>query len=228
MATYQPTRGRRVRKTRPVTRRRRHNISPGWLLTAAVAAFVAIKTWPLYSALVLGVLVTTVIVAVVRPRRLNRLTARIGQVTSSVRIVMPKRSAIPTQRTVESFYRLSPGRFEEAIAELAAQDPDTVQATVVGGSGDGGMDVRVKRADGTDVLIQCKRYRKGGNVPARDIRDANGAYRDLHRCHRAVIVTTSDFTRDAKDTNAALPQRIRLVNGAQLVAWANGGPSPLA
>ncbi|MFZ3592303.1 restriction endonuclease [Streptomyces sp. BH104] len=226
MATYQSASRRRVRKTRPIARRRR-KINAWWLLAAAGAVYGAFNTWPMYTGLAVAVILLAIIVVGVRPRRLDRLTARIGQVASRVRIVMPQRSVIPAQRTVESFHRLTPGRFEEAVAELASLDRDTVQATVVGGSGDGGMDVRVKRADGTDVLVQCKRYRKGGNVPARDIRDANGAYRDLHRCHRAVIVTTSDFTRDAKATNAVLPQRIRLVNGADLVAWANGGPSPL-
>ena len=232
MTTHLQTgRRRRVRKTRRAARPQRHGIHVGWYVTAAVGLLAAFNSWPLYTGLVLGVaVVATVVVAVLARRcsgRLGGVKARIAKVTSTARHVLPKRSAIPSQRTVEAFYALSPGKFEQAIAELAMEDDDTMQATVVGGSGDGGMDVRVLRSDGSHVLVQCKRYRKGGNVPARDVRDANGAYWDLHRCHRAVIVTTADFTRDAKATNTRLRQQVRLVNGGALVAWATGGPSPL-
>lgn len=74
--------------------------------------------------------------------------------------------------------------------------------------------------------MQCKRYKQGNNVPARDVRDANGAYRDLHHCHHAVIVTTSDFTAQAYEHNAAFRPPLRLINGTALEAWANGGTPP--
>lgn len=207
------------------TRRRRSRRLPrlgwGWLLVALVIAGIA-KTWPVLTGLAVGLIGAAFVLRAIRPAWLRRLHS-----------TMPgnpfHRPALPApgRRTIEAFHRLSPGRFEQAIAELAHQTPNVTAATVVGGSGDGGMDVRVKLANGTDVLIQCKRYRKGNNVPSRDIRDTNGAYRDLHRCHQAAIVTTADFTRDAYATNAQLPQRLRLVNGEALVAWANGtGPAP--
>lgn len=231
MATFPSTRGRRVRKTRDPARRRRRNVHVEWYAAGVIVLYATARTWPLYTSLAAALVVASAVAAAVvtkrQPRRAAGIRTRIGRISSTARTVLPKRSAIPARRTVEAFYALSPGRFEQAIAELASEDDDTAQATVVGGSGDGGMDVRVKRKDGTDVLVQCKRYKKG-NVPARDIRDANGAFWDLHRCHRAVIVTTADFTRQAKETNALLRQQVRLVNGAALAAWANGtGPSPL-
>ncbi|MFJ8929262.1 restriction endonuclease [Streptomyces sp. NPDC102364] len=232
MATSQYTRRRRASTARPPARRRRRNVHAGWYAAGVLVLFVAARTWPLYTGLACGLAVASAVAAVVlakrRPHRTAGMRSRIGKVTAAARIVLPQRSAVPARRTVEGFYALKPGRFEEAIRDLALEDDDTAQATVVGGSGDGGMDVRVLRSDGSHVLVQCKRYRKGGNVPARDIRDANGAYWDVHRCHRAVIVTTADFTKDAKATNTLLRQQVRLVNGAALTAWANGGPSPLS
>jgi hypothetical protein len=55
-----------------------------------------------------------------------------------------------------------------------------------------------------------------------------GVYRDIHHCHAAVIVTTAGYTRSAADTNAMLHQPIRLIDGPQLEAWANGGRPPWA
>lgn len=232
MATYQPARRPRVRKTnpRPVRRTRRSTSSRlipqltlGGLAVTLFIGYILVKSYPLQAIPALIAIAAVVILAVIRPRRLAGLFHGADRIAAA----LPARSALPRQLTAEAFHRLSPGRFEHAVAELA-RDDDTMHATVVGGSGDGGADVLVKRKDGSNVLIQCKRYKKGNNVPSRDIRDANGAYWDLHGCHRAVIVTTADFTKDAKATNARLRQQVRLVNGADLAAWADGtGPSPL-
>lgn len=40
------------------------------------------------------------------------------------------------------------------------------------------------------------------------------------------ILTTASFTRAAVETNAMLPRQLRLIDGHDLVAWANGGPPP--
>lgn len=232
MTVYQSARRRPVRKSRRPAPRRQGRIHWSWATVTVVGVgYISFRAWPAYTIVFLSLAVvgiaTAAILFVVRPAWVSVQAGRVARARASVRISMPQRSALPRQLSVEAFHRLSPGRFEQAVAELA-RDDDTMEATVVGGSGDGGADVLVQRKDGTNVLIQCKRYKKGNNVPSRDIRDANGAYWDLHRCHRAVIVTTADFTRDARTTNARLRQRVRLVNGASLVAWANGtGPSPL-
>lgn len=232
MSVYQSARRRPVRKTRRPAPRRQGRIHKGWAtVTVAGAGYISFRVWPTPTIVLLVLAVvgiaTAAILFVVRPAWVSVQAGRVARARARVRIAMPQRSALPRQLTAEAFHRLSPGRFEHAVAELA-RDDDTMHATVVGGSGDGGADVLVKRKDGSNVLIQCKRYKKGNNVPSRDIRDANGAYWDLHGCHRAVIVTTADFTKDAKATNARLRQQVRLVNGADLAAWADGtGPSPL-
>lgn len=232
MTVYRSVRRRPVRKARRPAPRRQGRIHKGWATATVVGiSYISFRAWPAptiaFLSLAIVGIATAATLFVVRPAWVSVQAGRVARARVNVRKSLPQRSALPRQLTAEAFHRLSPGRFEQAIAELAWDD-DTMQATVVGGSGDGGADVLVKRNDGTNVLIQCKRYKKGNNVPSRDIRDANGAYWDLHRCHRAVIVTTADFTKDAKATNARLRQQVRLVNGAALVAWARGvGPSPL-
>lgn len=221
MAAIHTPAQRRKTTTRRHTGRRLPHLGWGWIIVALGVVGVA-KTWPVLTALTTVLIGAALILRAIQPAWLTRFRNPLPGL-SFYRPALPA----PGRRTVEAFHRLSPGRFEQAIAELAQQDHNVTAATVVGGAGDGGMDVRVKLANGSDVLIQCKRYRKGNNVPARDVRDTNGAYRDLHRCQQAAIVTTADFTRNAYATNAQLTQRLRLVNGDALTAWANGtGPAP--
>ncbi|MGW2863299.1 restriction endonuclease [Streptomyces sp. NPDC001205] len=226
MAISQPA--RRARKNffagarRPVRRSRRRlpRITWGGAAGLALGAFIIAKTYPVPCIVAVTLMAAALILHAVRPVRLSSSLARINRRYA-------RRTALPRQRSLDAFHRMSPGRFEEAVAELATEDPDVISATVVCVSNDRGMDIRVKLVNGIDVLVQCKRYRKGNNVPSAAVVHTNGAYRDLHRCHRAVIVTTSDFTREAQSINATLPQPIRLVSGTELVDWANGGRSPL-
>ena len=156
------------------------------------------------------------IVRGIRPKRLGRLWSVIDRAAA-------RRSALPApgRRTISTFQRLAPGRFEHAIAELAAHDERVIRATVLGGPGDNGMDVCVQLANGTLVLIQCKRNKNGNNVPSSTIRETVGSV-IFHNCHVGAIVTTADFTRDAYATNAGLRQPLRLIKGSDLEAWANG------
>lgn len=229
MTTYPQRRTRtRPRKPRPrVTRRpaRRRRALPAnpgyWALGIAAGGYLAVKTWPVQSVIVLILLAATAVTAVVGPARARRVLAGVGRAVER-RPALPR----PGTRTIAEFQRMSPAHFEQAIAELAAEHPSVASAAVVGGSNDRGMDVRVKLANGTDVLIQCKRYRLGNNVTSEEVMKVNGTYRDIHRCQQAAIVTTSDFTRSAYDTSGMLQQRIRLIPGEDLLAWANGGTPP--
>jgi restriction system protein len=164
---------------------------------------------------------SAVLITKTKPTSLTR-TARRIQALNNRRPALPRNG----HRTLETFQRMNPERFEKAIAELAATDPHVISATRVGGANDRGMDVRVHLHDGRRILIQCKRYRHGNNVGSDIIQTINGVYRELHHCHEAVIITTAKFTRSAFATNAALPHPIRLIDGDSLTAWANGAPAP--
>jgi len=215
---HQPRRTKRPAKTR--YRRRLPRLGWWWLAVPVIALGIA-KTWPVLTGTVVALIGALLVLRAVRPRRLAPLLHRLDTL-SFYRPALPARG----RRTLDAFRHMHPTRFERAIAELAQKDPFVSQATAVGQANDRGMDVLVHLNDGRRVLIQCKRY-NGHNVGSEDIQKTNGTYRDIHHCHQAVIVTTASFTADARDTNAMLPQRIRLVDGAELEAWANGRiPAP--
>jgi len=87
----------------------------------------------------------------------------------------------------------------------------------LGRSGDGGVDGVIDQdALGLDrVYIQAKRYQPGNSVTAGHIRDFFGSL-DRFKAAKGVLVTTSTFTSDAKDTAAQLSKRIVLIDGNQL------------
>lgn len=222
MAT--PASTRRTRKTSTRTRRRNLGLPRlgWWWLGIAFTGFVIAKTWPVLTAVAVALLAIGLITAARRPAWLQHAARRLP-IINFYRPRLPARS----HRSINTFQRMTPGHFEQAIAELALEDRDHVAtATTVGGANDRGADVLVHLNDGRRILIQCKRYRNGNNVGSEDVQKTNGTYRDIHHCHAAIIVTTAGYTRAALDTNTMLPQPIRLIDGPQLEAWANDGPTP--
>ena len=87
----------------------------------------------------------------------------------------------------------------------------------LGKSGDGGVDGVIDQdALGLDrVYIQAKRYQSGNAVGAAQIRDFFGSL-DRFKAAKGILVTTSNFTRDAKETVGQLSKRIVLIDGDQL------------
>lgn len=87
----------------------------------------------------------------------------------------------------------------------------------IGRSGDGGLDGLINQdALGLDrVYIQAKRYATGNNVGAGAIRDFFGGL-DRVRATKGPFVTTSDFSKDARETASQLSKRIVLIDGLGL------------
>jgi len=120
---------------------------------------------------------------------------------------------------------VSPGFFEELIVQLfvamgyGGSSEEAGQA--LGRSGDDGVDGVIDQdVLGVDqVYIQAKRYAEGNNVGSGAIRDFYGAL-SLKKAQKGVFVTTSDFSRSAKDTASALGSRIVLINGLELARLA--------
>ncbi|CDN43315.1 MULTISPECIES: restriction endonuclease [Paenibacillus] len=78
----------------------------------------------------------------------------------------------------------------------------------VGGSGDHEVDLILKGKEGYKIAVQCKRWKRDvGN----DIVLRLKAGKQVHGCYDAWIVTTSNFTRAAKE--AAERLNIKLING---------------
>jgi len=89
----------------------------------------------------------------------------------------------------------------------------------LGKSGDGGVDGVIDQdALGLDrVYIQAKRYQQGNTVGGGEIRDFFGSL-DRFKAAKGLFVTTSDFTKDARETAGLLSKRIVLIGGDQLAA----------
>ena len=90
-------------------------------------------------------------------------------------------------------------------------------ARAIGRSHDNGVDGVIHQdALGLDrVYIQAKKYGSGTTVGGSDIRDFYGSLA-LHKASKGVFFTTSTFTKQAAETAQGFPNRIVLINGAQL------------
>ena len=86
---------------------------------------------------------------------------------------------------------------------------------VVGKSGDAGIDGIIKEDRlGLDlVYIQAKRWE--GTVGAQVVREFSGSL-DMHRARKGVLITTSEFSRSAKESADWSDKQIILIDGHQL------------
>ena len=94
---------------------------------------------------------------------------------------------------------------------------DAAMGRVTGRSGDGGIGGTIREdALGLDeVYVQAKKYAEGNAVGEGDLRNFAGAI-DAAGTTKGVFVTTSGFTRAAKDYVARSPKRIVLIDGEEL------------
>jgi restriction system protein len=113
----------------------------------------------------------------------------------------------------------SPSFFERLVVELlvAMGYGGTLQdaGRAVGKSGDGGIDGIIKEDRlGLDVIyLQAKRWE--GNVSRPEIQKFAGALLG-NQARKGVFITTSDFTKEAKDYVKTISSNIILINGEEL------------
>jgi len=106
---------------------------------------------------------------------------------------------------------LSPESFEEFVGELFEMLGYEVER--VGGSGDEGADLRLRRSDGLLAVVQCK-YHKQGVVGSPTLQKFLGTIHHT-RSHKGFFVTTSTFSLAAEKFAAENP--IELLDGPRLV-----------
>ncbi len=115
----------------------------------------------------------------------------------------------------------APAFLERAVVDLLIamgySGGDAAMGRVTGRSGDGGIDGTVREdALGLDeVYVQAKKYAEGNTVGEGELRNFAGAI-DAAGTTKGVFVTTSGFTRAAKDYVARSPKRIVLIDGEEL------------
>jgi restriction system protein len=105
------------------------------------------------------------------------------------------------------------------LTEMGYGGAAVAPGRVLGGSSDGGVDGVIDQdALGLDrVYIQAKRYNPGNNIGASTIREFFGSL-DRFKAAKGILVTTSDFTKEAVETASYTSKRIVLVNGDRLAA----------
>ncbi|WP_433891285.1 restriction endonuclease [Streptomyces sp. CA-111067] len=156
---------------------------------------------------------------------LGLLGAVVATVVRSVRRRTEARAVWAARaQHVEAYQNMSPKEFEHALAFLCQRD-GCRDVRVVGGSGDLGADVIATVPDGRRLVLQAKRYGPNSTVGSGDVQKVNGTYQHAHGGHLAAIVTTSRFTRPARDY--AVRVGIRLFDADALAGWTSRtGPAP--
>lgn len=123
---------------------------------------------------------------------------------------------------IDQIHTLSPKFFEQLVVDLmlamgyGGSQKDAGQATQY--SNDGGVDGIIKEDKlGLDsIYLQAKRYRDN-TVGRPDIQAFAGAL-DMHRARKGVFITTSNFSKEARDFVTRIEKRIVLIDGRELAA----------
>jgi restriction system protein len=116
---------------------------------------------------------------------------------------------------------LSPEGFEEFVGELF--EALGYEVETVGGSGDEGVDLRLRRGDGMLAIVQCK-YQKGV-IGSPLLQKFLGTIHHT-RSQKGFFVTTSTFTLAAEKFSSEQP--IELVDGPRLVEMVAQALGPAA
>lgn len=202
-------------KRRPARRRQQDSAALGWGAAFVVAFFLLMLLVSLVAAHpLIAALVTLAAVGGGVALAVNRYKVRQQQ-----RAICAARA-----QHIGSYLQMSPGEFERALAYLCERDGCT-QVRVVGGAGDLAADVIATTPSGHRIVIQAKRYGPTMTVGSGDVQKVNGTYQHAHGAHVAAIVTTSRFTKPAREYAGRCG--IRLFDREALAGWASRtGPAP--
>lgn len=119
---------------------------------------------------------------------------------------------------LERIGQCSPEFFERLVLDLLLAMGYGLNHTSLrqtGGAGDGGIDgvISLDRLGLEKVYVQAKRWK--GNVGRPEVQAFFGALAG-HRARKGVFITTSDYTREARDFAASVSDSLVLVNGDDL------------
>lgn len=139
----------------------------------------------------------------------------------TLRLAYRRTTDVLKAELIERMQSSPPAFFERLIVRLLTRMGygGTVESAgrAIGRSGDGGIDGLIDEDTlGLDrVYVQAKRYGPSNKVGSSEVRDFFGSL-DRVRANKGVFVTTSDFTRDARETANQLSKRIVLIDGLGL------------
>jgi restriction system protein len=159
-----------------------------------------------------------------------------GERVSQLNAEPTPQAATPDERLRQAHQEIEAALRADLLARVLAQPPAFFEGLVVdllvamgyggthgrsarlSGAGDGGVDGVIDQdALGLDrVYVQAKRYTDKPVTPA-DIRNFFGSL-DAMKAAKGVFITTSSFTRDAREQADKLTKRIVLIDGEHLAA----------
>ena len=122
---------------------------------------------------------------------------------------------------LERVRKAPPAFLEQVVVDLLRAlgygGGDPSMGRVTGGAGDGGIDAAIREdALGLDeVYVQAKKYAEDNTVGEGALRNFAGAI-DAAGTTKGVFVTTSGFTKAAKNYVQKSPKRIVLIDGEEL------------
>jgi restriction system protein len=122
----------------------------------------------------------------------------------------------------ERIATMSPAAFEQLVVDVLTAmgygGPQEQPGTVVGGTGDEGIDGIIKedRLGLEMIYLQAKRWQ--GTVGRPEVQRFAGALQG-QRARKGVFITTSSFTKDAETYARSIQTTIVLVDGAQLAEY---------
>lgn len=123
---------------------------------------------------------------------------------------------------IEKIKSLNPKFFEKLVVELLVKmgygGSEIEASQVIGGSGDEGIDGLIKEDRlGLDVIyIQAKRWQ--GSVGRPIVQQFSGALAGK-RARKGILMTTSNFTKDAIEYANSVEQKIILIDGEKLAEF---------
>lgn len=122
-------------------------------------------------------------------------------------------------REPRSVYQLPPRKFEELIAKIL--EDQGCEVTLTKQTRDGGYDILGRLATGPAPLLflaECKRYAEGNPVGVEVVRSLYGVT-EIQRVNFGMIITSSSFTRDAREEKLRIGPRMDLKEFGDLKAW---------
>lgn len=134
-------------------------------------------------------------------------------------MVVNERLFIEFQNDPEALRRIDPFVFEKVVAELFKEQG--YEVTTTSPRADGGKDIYVYKKDPLTnlmFLVECKRYVPPNTVGVEIARQLYGVVQH-ERANVGIIVTTSYFTKPAKDFAEALPYQLFLREFDYLSQW---------
>lgn len=116
-------------------------------------------------------------------------------------------------------FSITPRQFEELVAELLTRIGYDVELTQK--TRDGGKDIYAAKRDGLGTflfLVECKRYSPDNPVGVEIIRALHGVA-DIERVTGSMVVTTSYFSRDARELASQIRYRMSLKEYLDVRQW---------